>query len=127
MGKEIFIAIRDGTGTGTRLDPFNGSTPQALDSVLANPGLAEGTIHFGPGLFRTRGFNGALSTVNVRSKQRWIGAGMYSTTLQLVDGALKPGATTDRLAVVGAQPWLDGFEISDMTLDANIARQPKLP
>src|SRR5688572_11078091 len=126
MGKEVFIAIRDGAGTGSQLDPLNGSTPTALDTILADPALAGATIHFGPGLFRTRGFNGARSTVVVRSRQRWMGAGMYSTTLQLVDGVPKPGFPTDRLAVVGAQPWVDGFEISDLTLDANLSRQPKV-
>ena len=38
MPQEIYIAIRDGTGDGSRLDPFNGSTDATLDAILLGAG-----------------------------------------------------------------------------------------
>lgn len=69
------ISIRsDGSrGSGTRNDPYNGSTLILLDTILfnASSGIA---IHFGPGIFQTNGFGGANSGWRVSNGQRFIGA-----------------------------------------------------
>ncbi len=57
--KIVYIAVRsDGaTGSGTLDDPYNGSTDELLDDLLANEDLitANMTICFGPGIFETKG------------------------------------------------------------------------
>jgi len=52
----VYIAARtDGKqGTGTAADPFDGSTQQKFDGVLATLGPAT-TIHIGAGRFHTKG------------------------------------------------------------------------
>ena len=96
MSKEIFVAIRNVSGTGTRLDPFNASTPSALDAILSDPQYENTTIHFGPGVFRTTGFGGFGSNAIAQSGQRLIGSGMFATILQLVDATPVAGAPSHR-------------------------------
>jgi len=52
----IWVAIRtDGAaGSGTRDDPFDGSTPDSFDAVMRSA-PENARILFGPGVFSTRG------------------------------------------------------------------------
>jgi hypothetical protein len=133
--REIVFAIRrDGVqGAGTSQDPYNGSTPEHLDTILANETLvpANTVVRFGPGIFLTRGFslNVAPGTIiwRIRGGQQLRGAGLGQTTLQLVD--YSPYDEEDPAnfwaSVVGTEAEVADVEISDMTLDANLSRQPK--
>ncbi len=132
--KVVYIAIRnDGaTGSGTVDDPYNGSTDELLDNLLSDVNvMAENmTIHFGPGIFETKGY-GAQSANAVwfpRSGQWFIGSGIHQTTLRLVEAQAQDSSLN--------RGWMAPFysggtlmmevEISDMTIDCNLARQPAL-
>lgn len=129
--KEIYFAIRDDAspGSGTITDPYNGNTPSQLDSVLSDPAKAgtDTSIRFGPGLFRTNGRGGSVNTWFPRSGQRLIGAGMHQTILQLVEAAPAIAGTKDSISAISNDggPAIDGLEISDLTIDVNLDRQPK--
>jgi hypothetical protein len=114
-------------------DPYNGSTDTRLDNLLLDdskvPPVA--IVRFGPGVFQTKGFGGKASVFQVKDRQRYVGAGVHQTTLQLV----KAEAITEGLlarvfifstGVTDGQPaTVEGLEISSMTLDANLSRQPR--
>jgi len=125
---EVYIAIRmdDSTGSGTVDDPYNGRDDIYLDKLLRDPEkiTPEMTIRFGPGVFQTRGNGGGNTLPWVPSdRQRFIGAGMYQTTLQLIKAAPGTGAN-NYIAPIASDGPIDGLEVSDMTIDSNLARQP---
>jgi hypothetical protein len=130
----VFIAIRndDVIGSGTLENPYNGSNDTRLDGILRDLSkIPENmTIRFGPGTFRTKGngVNPKEFGFSVRSGQRFIGAGMYQTTIQLVKTAIgtnvgQPYATGEVFTNPGV-PVAD-VEISDLTIDCNGWRQPR--
>jgi hypothetical protein len=140
MSAVRYFAIRDDQeiGTGTADDPFNGSTDLLLDTILANSNLVttDMTLIFGPGVFRTKGWSMTAPYWTVKSRQRLIGSGMHSTIFQLVK--VRPPKENDpdpnkndpaaKVYVIGSGVVpVDGVEISDMTIDVNLARQPKPP
>ncbi len=102
-----------------------------LDNLLSNADLitANMTISFGPGIFETKGF-GSQSANAIwfpRSGQRFIGSGINQTILRLVkaqaeDSSLNRGWMAPFYSV---EPLAE-VEISDMTIDCNLARQPAL-
>lgn len=129
MSAQVFFAIRDPdeTGTGTEVDPYNGYSQASLDERLA--GLSEyTTIHFGPGVFQTRGLGALATGWRAKSGQRIVGAGMHATVLRLVgaepETPTPDNPTTDVAPISNTDP-VENIEISDMTIDVNLAGQPK--
>jgi hypothetical protein len=127
FAREIWICRRsDGGsqlvfGSGSQDDPYDGSTADKLDFILFNIvfGLIPNpVVRFGPGSFETRG-NAAWAAINGRI----LGSGMFVTTLKLID------VTSIQLHrwIVVSSGSLTSFEISDLTLDANIMGQPNSP
>lgn len=131
---DIWIAYRiDGCGgSGTQADPFDGSTQERFDSVMAS--LSDATpvrVHLGPsprigGLrpFVTAGFwisaDGAVtgSTWQPRPGMVIVGAGREATYLKLAPGA----ATGYHYYAIGAPTIspVDFFEVADLTIDASL-------
>lgn len=94
---EYWVALRaDGErGTGKIDDPFDASSPALFSSVMENFGTRT-TIHLGPGIFQTFGYNFLYASDGwqVKSGQRIIGAGMNATTLKVVGARPSPGLTS---------------------------------
>jgi hypothetical protein len=132
---EIWLAIRtDGMlGTGIPSDPYDASSPSLFDTLMDNFGNNT-TVHLGPGIYQTRGYApgtyyhhdathpGPQVGWVPRSGQKIIGAGIDVTVLKLVDAT---DSVNQTLAVSGNN-ILDGFEISDLTIDCNLDGQPIL-
>ncbi len=121
----VWIAYRtDGVaGSGTQNDPWDGSTATRLDTVL-NSLLANTRVHFGPGTFQINGYQDGATSGWLKSGMKIVGSGIDVTKLQMV------GATTASKHYFaighpfssGGQPNLmDYFEISDLTIDSNLA------
>jgi hypothetical protein len=87
-------------------------------------------VNLGPGVFQTRGY--ALQGVNSwqpKAGQKLVGAGMDVTTIQLVGASVADQhyhAIGMNVSPNGTTPPtpIDGFEISDLTVDCNIDNQP---
>jgi len=117
---QVWIAIRtDGLpGTGTQLDPYNGSTAAKFDALMSSfrytPNLG---IHLvGPGPFRTY----ANHTWVVRSGWVISGDGIGSTTVQMVGNVAGLHFDVD---VFKSDPSIstDNVTIRDLTVDCNWA------
>ena len=120
--KEVWLALRtDGAlGSGSATDPYDASSPTLFDDRMDSFQTFT-TIHLGPGIFQTRGYNG-FTGWQAKSGQRIIGAGMNVTTLKLVEASL---ANILTVAIgVHANNFLSGFEASDFTVDCNLSAQP---
>ncbi len=114
--QNVWISIRtDGLhGSGTQLDPYDGSTMSKFDALMRSfqytPNLG---IHLGAGLFRTA----AVRPWRVNSGWLIVGAGMYATTVQLGGNASTiSGATCIQS---DATATTDNVTISDLTVDCN--------
>ncbi|HUP81850.1 MAG TPA: hypothetical protein VM260_25085 [Pirellula sp.] len=128
--REIWICIRtDGAiGEGSRVNPYNGATQPLFDALMrfvneTSKVQANMTVRLGPGVFQTRGGDGGgfVGAWRPQSGQRIIGSGMHATILQLVDaGAIFQDVGQN---VIGSNSNVNNFEISDLTLDCNFARQ----
>lgn len=126
----VHIAIRADNviGSGSATDPYNGGTDEYLDKLLFNQNgslttITENmTIRFGPGVFQTKGSGGETTGFLPLSGQRFIGSGVFQTTLQLVKAV--PQAINKEVGIFRTQADVQDIEISDMTLDLNAARQP---
>lgn len=124
----IWIAVRtDGMkGTGTASDPFDGSTATKLDTVL-NSLAANTHIHLGAGSFDTNGYaDGVSGGWQPKAGMKIEGSGIGVTTLKLVGTSQNVSyfAVGHALTTAGSQPnLLDYFEISDLTIDCNLAGQ----
>ena len=118
---EVWIAKRtDAKGSGTASDPFDGSTASKLDSILN--GLAVNThVHLGPGSFDTAGYaDGEATGWQPKAGMKIEGSGVGVTTLRLVN----TGQNKLYFAVGHALTnTLDFFELSDVTIDCNLAGQ----
>ena len=124
--REVFIAIRtDGrAGSGTEKDPFDGSG-FGFDAAmirLAPPYPDSVVIRLGPGTFRTKG--SVAGVWAPRNGQRIIGCGIYATTLKLQLTETPNPLTSPESSVFQHLTGLDGYEISDLTFDCNMAGQP---
>jgi hypothetical protein len=128
MSAVRYFAIRDDnlSGSGTQDNPYNGSTDTLLDGVLSNATLiTDGmTLIFGPGVFQTKGLGAQAAGWSVRNQTRIIGSGINSTVLQLL-GAQPAASGTARVAIISSSGIATDVEISDLTLDVNLSRQPK--
>ena len=120
---EFWISSSAGTGgSGTECDPYQGGTQTVLDSLMSSfpPNT---TVHLGPGTFVTNGNNGGWAP---KSGQRIVGAGFDETILKLINASSSANLTS----VIGAPligssapSFLNGFEVSDLTLDCNLGGQ----
>jgi hypothetical protein len=123
--REVWICHRtDGGsqtafGSGTLDDPFDGSTAAKVDFIMANRILPGTTVRFGPGTFETHG--GVLVAGWFAKNGRIVGSGMFVTTLKLIE---VDDIAVPRAIVYHGGGALTNFEISDLTLDANIDGQP---
>jgi hypothetical protein len=128
ISNEIYIAYRlDGiSGSGTKLDPYDGSTQPKFDSILGTSGGSTVNsvckIYIGPGTFTTRGF-----AYNVGSQI--LGSGIDVTIIQLQSGsALTNGQKTEICTVNGNDTTgIDCTTIADLTVDGNFPNQPQSP
>lgn len=130
----IWIAFRtDGIkGSGTISDPYDGSTQVRFDGVMVGiAGLFPNqkvAVHIGPGIFETKGYaDGETTGWQPKAGMKIFGSGMDVTTLKLVSTAQnKSYFAIGHSLTVGApaQPnLLDFFEVSDLTIDCNLADQ----
>src|SRR2546429_1743426 len=121
----VWIAYRtDGVaGSGTQNDPYDGSSATKLDTILNSLGTNT-RIHFGPGTFQINGYQDGATSGWLKSGMKIVGSGVDVTKFKLV------GATTTNKHYFalghpfssGGQPNLmDYFEISDLTIDCNLA------
>ena len=139
---EIWIALRtDGVpGSGTRADPYNGSTAALLDGVLSDSTRVpdKAFIHFGPGIFETTGGFGAFAPGDPtptpyvvgwepRSGWRLVGSGIWATTLKLVRASSVPNVNYCVVGKRSGDPHLQGFSISEVTIDCNLGGLPATP
>ncbi len=124
---EVWLSLRqDGAiGSGSAADPYDASSPTLFDDRMNSFGAAGANtrvVHIGPGIFQTRGFGGVSGGWSPRSNWKIVGAGMWQTTLKLVDAP----SDNDLRAPIGC-PYsilVDGFEYSDLSLDGNMGGQP---
>jgi len=130
----VWIAYRtDGIkGTGTQNDPWDGSTAAKFDAVMSSLSINT-TVFLGPTAsatpFLTTGFwvnsDGTTgSGWQAKPGMRIVGSGIDVTTLRLT-GASNPGSGTRQYYAVGhalSSTTLDWFEISDLTIDCNLAQ-----
>ena len=115
--REVWIAVRtDGVaGSGTQLDPFDGSTMAKFDALMSS--ISPSTeIHLGPGTFRTS----VTKPWWIRSVWVIAGAGMYDTTVQL--GGNVSGMHYG-ISCLTSNPNVatDNVVVRDLTCDANWA------
>jgi hypothetical protein len=136
--REVWLALRaDGEcGAGSAGSPYDASSP-ALFRDRMKSFQAKTIIHIGPGIFQVPAFdsdkavNSPALVWQPKSGQRIVGAGMYVTTLKVV------GATHQQhlSRAIGNDWWtpapededsrfLDGFEVSDLTIDCNMRGHP---
>jgi hypothetical protein len=103
-------------------DPFDASSPSLFAAVMNSFG-ENTTIHLGPGIFQTFGFNDDAESIGwaPRSGQRLLGAGMNATVLKVV-GATFTRVLTNAIGNEGhdSRPFISGFEVSDLTIDCNM-------
>lgn len=127
----VWIAYRnDGVkGSGTQNDPYDGSTAARFDQIMRDYGAANTTVHVGPGTFQTEGFYEGIGSSNgwqAKTGMKVIGSGVDVTTLKRANSSL---ANKHLFAIghelsSGGQPNLaDYFEVSDLTVDCNLAGQ----
>jgi len=124
--REIFVACRtDGKpGLGTSENPFDVHTPDKFDKFARklSPFIV---IHLAPGLYFTRGYaEGWPDGWKVKAGQRFIGAGMGNTTVQIVENA--QGDKTNPAVAFGCDynAQAQYAEVSDLTIDCNLDGQP---
>src|SRR5262245_32018195 len=119
---EVWIAFRtDGIrGTGTASDPYDGSTQAKFDEKMnLFASQSNITIHIGPGLFETNGFDGTNGW-QARPGMKIVGSGMDVTTLKLVN--VSPASALHYFAIGHSLGTVaDLFEVADLTIDCNIS------
>jgi hypothetical protein len=127
--REIWICRRKDGGTqaifgsGTLDDPYDGSTSVKFDTVMREKIPKYSLIRFGAGEFETEGGAGnghAFAGFQPKAGWRMIGAGMFQTTLKLVNAT----GTGQGIPIIGAFDLVNGLEVSDLTLDCNLPGQP---
>src|SRR5947209_5986050 len=104
-----------------------------IDKLLRDKLLPSARIQLGPGTFQTRGFaQGDARGFQAQSGWKIVGAGVDATVLQLV-GADQADSHYHIIGMgiepTGSAPIppLQGFEISNLTFDANMDNQPGRP
>ena len=105
----------------------------ALDALPKEPDPTAATLHIGPGVFETRGPNGGWLDTDgfrqdayfVRPGQKFIGSGIGITTLKVVVTEVP----IEQVGYIALGPndydqYADGAEVSDLTVDCNLAAHP---
>lgn len=117
----IWVARRtDGkAGTGTKSDPFDGSTPERFDSLMRKRPDNE-HVCFLPGTYETNGDAGW------RPKDwQWIqGSGAGSTILRRIGVTGREQSGQPAVVGGGDESLRNHVRISDLTLDCNGAKNP---
>ena len=123
IAKEVYLAVRsDGhRGSGSAQDPFDASTPDKYDQILATN--SQNTVfRYAAGIYQTRGWH-YRTRKSAGTDCKHYGSGVDRTVIQLVgandltqDGIIF-GADYDATA--------DGFEVQNLTLDCNASGNPK--
>lgn len=112
-------------------EPKSGSAPgtvtcvrecELFDTVMRDVS-ANSIIHIGAGVFETKGMTASIPSWEPKSGQKIIGAGRANTFLKLVNAAW-PELDYMVIAPRFYAAFLEDVEVSDMTLDCNIAGQP---
>ncbi|MCE0523698.1 MAG: hypothetical protein LV480_12395 [Methylacidiphilales bacterium] len=115
IDRDVWIAIRkDGkAGSGTKSDPFDGSTWSKFDALMKGfgPNL---DIHLLPGTFATAGADAFI----VKAGWKIYGSGEGVTIIQLVTFNLASHVH----GILGNSNDVDGVEVHDLTLDGNHSR-----
>ena len=125
MQQDVHIAIRTDNpgnatpiGSGTVSNPYGGpeNAGDWFDYTMTNKVGANRTVRIGPGTFRTKG----SQAWSPQSGQRIVGSGMAETALKLAN----VGSVTGEVHAVGPDTIaLEGFELTDLKIDANYAGQ----
>jgi hypothetical protein len=101
------------------------ANPYLLDAVMrALPATPPVAVHLGPGTFQTGGYaDGFVGGFQPLTGMKIVGSGVDVTTLKLAGNAANAHFYAVGHAVAsGAQPvTVDYFEISDLTIDCNLA------
>ena len=117
---DVYITKRtDGeAGSGTEIDPFDGSTKAKVDAILANyssiPGM---TIHFGAGTFDTDGW----SAWTINDNWTILGAGVDVTILKQQTLRDNSGSSAGASGIIfgGSGTDFENLRVENITLDAN--------
>src|SRR6266481_1653180 len=114
----LYLRIRTdgGAGSGTSNDPYDCSTPDKYDAVLAKY-PQNTTFLYWPGTFQTRGWYSQKRT-SAGANCKHIGAGVDQTIIQLV-GASDPNSQDGTIFGTDYNKTCDGFEIHNLTIDCN--------
>lgn len=122
---DVYIALRaDGLkGSGTIDDPYDGSSWDRLDSLLRGIIEDDIAIHFGPGLFETKGNAAGDPSQGWKVRRGWkiIGSGIDVTVLKVV------GATNGSYFAIGTKAYgefAERAEVLDLTVDCNMPGNP---
>jgi hypothetical protein len=122
--RSVWIAVRtDGLpGTGTQLDPYNGSTAARFD-VLMGSFPPYSLIHLGAGTFLTNGVQDGTTGFLMKKGQQIIGAGMDVTTVKLMHCFQFSGRQAYEGDVFVVPYNVDGSDslVADLTVDLNSA------
>jgi hypothetical protein len=120
--REVYIT-NEGSGpdgSGTIDDPYVVTNAEEFDDVMAefqaDPNV---TFHLGAGDFSTNGYGDGVGWIPLPG-WRFVGAGMDVTTLRLDGGGTY--VANKEYFIIGSDDddLADGFEIQDLTLDANL-------
>lgn len=107
-----------GGGSGTQSNPYDGSTQAKFDARMGSFGAPNLTIHLGPGTFRSN----IVSSTRWTVRTGWViqGAGMYSTTCQMM-GNLSGKHWDMEFFKSQSSVSTDNAVIRDLTVDCNWA------
>ena len=107
-------------GSGTQMDPYDGSTLAKFDTVMSTVGEFT-CVHLGPGEFETAGYYDGIGGTHWEAKKgmRIVGSGIDVTKLKLVTTVVDK-----RVYAIGhtlsAIP-VDFFEVCDLSVNCNFA------
>lgn len=122
----IWISVRtdEQLGSGLITDPYDGrkvGSVYRFDLTMAKfSGTANVVVHLGPGIFPTQGYGGTTPAWQVHAGMKILGSGMGVTTIKLDVTSPQNGK---HYFAVGHDltKKVDAFEISDLTIDLNLA------
>jgi hypothetical protein len=130
LPREVYLGNRlDGlAGTGKPGDPYDASTAERFDGVLARyseAGLQDVTFRLAPGVYRTRGcWKGWKSPWYPQDGWAFVGSGMGNTTIKLDRITYHPGTDYPEISVLTLMRGdrdLERCEVRDLTLDGSFS------
>ena len=127
---QIWIANRSDllTGSGTASDPYNGGVVGGVsqfDIVMnrTDVALANVVIHLGPGTFVTNGYaDNVVGGWKIQPGMKILGSGIDVTILQINNTSMTAARHYFAVGhpVLASDVARDYFELSDLTVDANL-------